>query len=273
MADRSQSEPVSYERGLETVRLLSKKWHPVVVATLLSRGSMGFNQLLDSIPDVSGKVLTETLEALVEADLVERSVTSESPLRVEYELTPSGSDLAPVFEALDAWGRQHLGADDPQVVIADGDRRLTSMYEGWLAERYDVSRAHSALELDAALDAATDVVVVDASLPGADLDALVDSVRTDSRTILLVGDRPPVDLLSVECDEICKKPVVRETVTAAVASQLERAGESDGARERASLSARRKAFESIYPRRRLEDANAYTAVCDRLKATSSTSAE
>jgi len=57
------------------------------------------------IPDISGKVLSETLETLVEADLIERTVISESPLRVEYGLTSAGKEMEPIFAALSEWGR------------------------------------------------------------------------------------------------------------------------------------------------------------------------
>lgn len=72
---------------------------------------MGFTELKDRIEDISGKVLSESLDDLVDNGLVQRTVLQESPRRVEYTLTRAGMDLEPVIDAMEAWGRKHLHPD------------------------------------------------------------------------------------------------------------------------------------------------------------------
>ena len=263
----SHNVDVSPDRrvALDVLSLLSRKWHPVVVVVLSRHGPMGFNALLEAIPDVSGKVLSGTLEALADAGLVERTVVNESPLRVEYELTDAGEDMEPIFESLADWGTRHLESATPTVLLADADRRITEMYGEWLTDRYTVVRAHGADELETALEDAVDVVVFDEGLPGTEPEEVSTLVDPACRTVALVGDRPGVELLALDCDDVLRKPVVRETVLEAIDAQLRRRGEPADRREREALCARLELLESIHPRERLEAHEAYVDARRRLE--------
>ena len=258
--------PAERGRALETLSLLSKKWAPTVILTLDHAGPQGFNELLDGTPDVSSKVLSDTLESLQEAGLVERRVRSESPLRVQYALTDPGTDILTVFDALEAWGDRHLERATKTVLLADADRRITEMYRQWFDDRYTVSRAHDDEELAYYLEDPADVVLLDGNLSGVDPASFVEAAADRTRIILLVSDRPHLSLLEVPCDDLLRKPFVRETALEAIDAQLSRVGESSQARERASLAARRSCFESLYPRERLRATDSYRALVDRLEA-------
>jgi DNA-binding HxlR family transcriptional regulator len=91
--------------------VVGKKWHPVIVHRLLEHGPMGFNRLKERIDDISATVLSDSLEDLQDNDVVDRTVVNTQPFRVEYSLTARGADLEPVVEALETWGRRHLGSD------------------------------------------------------------------------------------------------------------------------------------------------------------------
>ena len=264
MAFRGVNVPVTSQRSLEVLTLFSKKWHPVVVVVLLHHDRMGFNDLLNSIPAVSGKLLSTTLDALQDAGLVEREIVSESPLRVKYALTESGRELAPIFEALAAWGERHLESSTATEVLADGDRRITEMYQRWLRDRHTVRRAHNGDELEDRLDEAVDVVLLDEELPATEPGCLAEV--GGCRTILLVGDRPGVDLLTIPCDDVLRKPVVRETVLEAIDQQLAWGNDSPEERERTALDAKLSMLESVYPSGVLEADEEYVEHRSRLLA-------
>lgn len=95
--------PPTHQRALAALEQLSGKWRPVVVFTLYHHGPLGFNELLEAVPGISGKVLSDTLDGLEDDELIDRTVVSESPLRVEYELAVARDDLDPIIEALAAW--------------------------------------------------------------------------------------------------------------------------------------------------------------------------
>lgn len=88
--------------------VLGRKWHPVVLYHLFRDSPQGFSGLKGSISDVSSKMLSEGLSDLEELGLIERTITSEKPVRVEYELTPTGRELEPVIMGMMRWSREYL---------------------------------------------------------------------------------------------------------------------------------------------------------------------
>ncbi|MWV38536.1 winged helix-turn-helix transcriptional regulator [Natrialba sp. INN-245] len=264
MTYRDADIPAENHRALEALTLLSKKWSPIILLMLQHHGSKGFNELLEGVPDISSKVLSDTLDTLQEAGLIERRVVSESPLRVEYDLTEAGRDMEPIFESLADWVEEHLETTTRTVLLADGDRRITEMYRQWLSDRYTVVRAHDSKEFYERFDDRIDVVLLDAGLPGIDPRRFVDDAKELCRTALIVGDRPDPELLSVDCDDILRKPFVRETALKTVADQLSRLEESEDQRARTALEAKRSLFESIYSTEQLEEEQAYRDALARL---------
>lgn len=266
MVHRDVDLPPETKAALDALELLSRKWHPIVLAVLSNRGPVGFNELLESIPDVSGKVLSDALDALDETNLVDRTVVSESPLRVEYELTAAGRDLDAVFDEFAAWANRHFDPVAPTILVADGDRRHTEMFSRWLAGGYIVDRAHSNEEVDAHLDAEVDVALVAESIPGTDARQVSETLHPDARTVLVVEERPDFDVVSVVCDDVIRKPVVREGLVEVIEEQLSRRGESAERRERAALEAKKSLLESVYSAETLASTDAYAELCSQLEA-------
>jgi DNA-binding HxlR family transcriptional regulator len=98
--------PTSVERVLRSMqRVVGRKWHPIIVYHLLRESPQGFNGLKDSIEDVSSKMLSESLSELEELGIVDRTIASEKPVRVEYELTAEGQALETVVTGMIRWGR------------------------------------------------------------------------------------------------------------------------------------------------------------------------
>ncbi|MEF8787410.1 MAG: winged helix-turn-helix transcriptional regulator [Haloarculaceae archaeon] len=236
-----------YRTALDVVSLLSGKWEPRVVLQLRTDGPLGFNELLDAIPDVSGKVLSEALESLEAAGILERHVVSDAPLRVRYERTQAGRDLDSMFEAASEWGERHLEPTRPTVLVAGADRRQTEMFSQWVGTQYTAERANDVSELDSKLDDSVDVALVSDDLPGASRTALFERVRSHSRTICVVQDRPAPELLDLPCDDVLRTPVVRTTLLDALDRQLSKRDQPSEERDRSALSARRSVVETALP--------------------------
>lgn len=97
-----------------TAAIIGKKWHPVIVHSLLENGPLGFNALQRNVDGISSKVLSESLEDMEDKRLLNRRVINETPFRVEYELTEHGASLEPVIESMIEWGETYLQeAEDP----------------------------------------------------------------------------------------------------------------------------------------------------------------
>ena len=78
--------------------------------TLLA-GPARYHALRDAIPDISDRMLSERLRELEEEDVITRSVIPETPVRVEYALTPKGRDLEAAVVAIGEWAERWLPAE------------------------------------------------------------------------------------------------------------------------------------------------------------------
>ena len=90
-----------------TLSLISDKWKFLILRDLLT-GTKRFGELKKSIGTISQKVLTSNLRAMEADGLRMREVFAEVPPRVEYTLTERGASMAPVIEAMRAWGEAHM---------------------------------------------------------------------------------------------------------------------------------------------------------------------
>lgn len=90
------------------VSRFSGKWQMLVLCVLAENETTRFNAIGKAIPDISPKVLTETLKNLERDRLVERKLYAEIPPRVEYSLTELGRSLIPVIGSLISWSLEHF---------------------------------------------------------------------------------------------------------------------------------------------------------------------
>ena len=113
-APRNELCPVN-----ETIKIIGKKWYLIILHEL-TKGPKGFNDLKKTVRGISAKVLSESLGDLEKRKLVHRRIRSESPVRVEYSLTTQGSELAPMFDDMKAWGEKWSvceSTSDPEALL------------------------------------------------------------------------------------------------------------------------------------------------------------
>ncbi|MGD9967473.1 MAG: winged helix-turn-helix transcriptional regulator [Hyphomonadaceae bacterium] len=83
------------------------KW-AMIALYWLAAAPRRFGELQRLMPEISHKVLAETLRSLEGEGLVRRVVISEMPAHVEYELSSHGQSALEIVEAMRTWGRSHL---------------------------------------------------------------------------------------------------------------------------------------------------------------------
>jgi DNA-binding HxlR family transcriptional regulator len=91
-----------FQRAAE---LIGKRWNPQVVRALQS-GATRFTDLRRGIPSISDAVLSERLKELEVQGIVTRTVTPDTPVRIDYGLTERGRDLTKVMEELAQWAER-----------------------------------------------------------------------------------------------------------------------------------------------------------------------
>ena len=85
---------------------ISDKWSMLLVMTLAG-GPRRFNQLRREVPDISQKMLTQTLRDLQRDGMVSRKVFDTKPPSVEYRLTDLGQSIIVPFGHLIVWASQN----------------------------------------------------------------------------------------------------------------------------------------------------------------------
>ena len=85
----------------------SGMWSMLVLCVISVNESTRFNEIGKAIPDISPKVLTETLKSLESDGLISRKMYSEIPPKVEYSLTDLGRSLMPHIESIIGWALEN----------------------------------------------------------------------------------------------------------------------------------------------------------------------
>lgn len=77
-------------------------WH------LNAQKVLRYGELSRTLPDITTKMLTQTLRELEEDQLIVRKMYHEVPPRVEYTLSDTGRELIPFIRHLHNWGQKQL---------------------------------------------------------------------------------------------------------------------------------------------------------------------
>jgi DNA-binding HxlR family transcriptional regulator len=111
-ADVTAETPTTLDR---TLQLVGDRWSILIIRAAL-RGVRRFDDYCTDL-GIARPVLTNRLRKLVDGGVLQREPYQEHPPRYEYRLTPAGTALSPALVALIRWGDQHLGTDDPDIVL------------------------------------------------------------------------------------------------------------------------------------------------------------
>ena len=103
----------------DAVELIGRRWTGAIVRSMLA-GSHRFSEILTKVPGLSDRLLSERLRELEAAGVVARTVFPETPVRIEYRLTPKGEELRAIVISLgewaEHWARAEVGVRSPSVV-------------------------------------------------------------------------------------------------------------------------------------------------------------
>ena len=102
-----------------TFKIIGKKFTFHIIRNMAMRNQTRFNEFLRTIENINPKTLSLRLKELEEANLVQRTIYDESPIRIEYTLTQKGKDLQGIIDQMAAFSMKHY----PKTVFNDGKRR------------------------------------------------------------------------------------------------------------------------------------------------------
>ena len=96
-------EPCAIERGM---RLIGGKWTGSILYHLKD-GPVRFNDLARMLGGASKKMIDQRLKELESRGMVLRTVLSDRPIAVTYELTPFGQSALGILEQLRIWSESN----------------------------------------------------------------------------------------------------------------------------------------------------------------------
>lgn len=91
----------------DTMYVLGGKWKLPILLSIYS-GNKRFNDISNSIPGITNRVLSKELKHLEENLLVSRTIIPSYPVKIEYAITDYCLTTHQVAAPMEEWGKNHL---------------------------------------------------------------------------------------------------------------------------------------------------------------------
>jgi DNA-binding HxlR family transcriptional regulator len=115
--------------GHEVLAALSDKWVTLILSAL-SDGPLRHGELARIVAGASQKMLTQTLRKLERDGLISRTILTDVPVGVEYDLTALGHSILPVQRAIKSWAETHIESIHAARDRFDADASAASQHNG-----------------------------------------------------------------------------------------------------------------------------------------------
>jgi DNA-binding HxlR family transcriptional regulator len=103
VAEKAQPCGVDY-----AFKRIGGKYKARILWHLNSKKVLRYGELSRTLPDITTKMLTQTLRELEDDKLIIRKMFHEVPPKVEYSLSGTGGELIPFIKHLHNWGNKQL---------------------------------------------------------------------------------------------------------------------------------------------------------------------
>lgn len=91
-----------------TMNQIAGKWKLVILWHIYDKKIIRYGELKKSVNEITHKMLSNQLKALVESELVHREMYNQVPPKVEYSLTEKGESLVPILRQMYNWGLEFM---------------------------------------------------------------------------------------------------------------------------------------------------------------------
>ena len=107
------------------VELIGRRWTGAILSSML-HGTTRFTDIVNSVPGLSDRLLSERLKELECQGIVERRVHAETPVRIEYTMTEKGLALTAVITEIDEWAEKWIESPELEHELAPDREFVTA---------------------------------------------------------------------------------------------------------------------------------------------------
>ena len=100
-----------------SLEIFGDRWSLLIARDLMTRGYRTFKQFQKSGEGIATNILTDRLNKLQAAGIIQTEADREDARRINYRLTEKGIDLAPVLLEILIWGARHEPTGAPCEVV------------------------------------------------------------------------------------------------------------------------------------------------------------
>lgn len=109
------------------IDILGGRWKLLILYKLEGR-ALRFSELKKHLPNITDRMLTLHLQDLEQHGLIVRTAYAEVPPRVEYHLSESARQLAPIWKQLEQWGITHRGMVEKDIKTSEAGTPASANY-------------------------------------------------------------------------------------------------------------------------------------------------
>ncbi len=153
------------------------------------------------------------------------------------------------------------------VLVVDDEEDIADLYTTWLEMDHEVRTAYGGEEALDKADDDVDIVFLDRQMPDHSGDEVLARLRDrglDARVVMVTAVDPDFDIVDMGFDDYLTKPVMREDLSAAVESMLERDGYDDTVQEYFALTSKKATLEAEKTPSELQDNEEYQQMVERV---------
>lgn len=86
----------------QTIEFIGKKWIGAILYSLVDE-PLRYNELFGRIEGISDRLLTQRLNELIDAKLIEKTYIDNGAKKTQYQLTKSGYAFKEVIQSIQNW--------------------------------------------------------------------------------------------------------------------------------------------------------------------------
>lgn len=103
VSGESAAEPLQY-----ALTAVGGKWKLRILWALRGGKNLRYGEIKQQIPSITDMMLSQSLRELTASELIVRQQFQQIPPKVEYRITPTGTDLIPAIELLCEWALKQI---------------------------------------------------------------------------------------------------------------------------------------------------------------------